>query len=311
VNKQARIYVAGHRGLVGSAILRQLQMEGYERLIIRSREALDLRDQSAVKVFFESEKPEYVFLAAARVGGILANLTYPADFIYDNLAIELNVIQSSYLTGVQKLCFLGSSCIYPKHAEQPISESQLLTGSLEPTNEAYAVAKIAGIKLCSFYRRQYSSNFISVMPSNLYGPLDNFDLDTAHVLPALLHRMHLAKISSEDQVTVWGSGKPRREFLFVEDLADACLFLMDNYDESEIINIGTGRDITIADLADLIRTIIGFEGDIVFDPSKPDGTPRKLLDVTKLTKHGWKAKTSLETGITRTYDWFLRNIESA
>jgi len=304
VEKSAKIYVAGHQGLVGSAILRKLISEGYSNIVTRSFQELDLRDQIAVNEFFKKEKPEFVFLAAAKVGGILANNTYPVDFLRDNLLIQTNVIDAAYRYGTRKLLFLGSSCIYPKFAPQPIKEEYLLTGELEPTNEPYAIAKIAGIKLCQAYNRQYGTNFISVMPTNLYGPGDNFDLETSHVIPALIRKFHESKIKGKDQVVVWGSGKPFREFLHVDDLADACLFLMHNYNSSEIINIGTGMDLSIAELAYLIKDIVGYDGNIVFDTSKPDGTPRKLLDVSKIFNMGWKPRITLEEGIRSTYSWY-------
>lgn len=307
MHKEAKIYVAGHRGLVGSAILRKLQSEGYSHIITRTHRELDLTDQQAVYRFFEGERPEYVFLAAARVGGILANSTYPADFIRENLLIQTNVIDAAHRYGVKKLLFLGSSCIYPKFAPQPLKEEYLLTGALEPTNEPYAVAKIAGIKMCQAYNRQYGTNFISVMPTNVYGPGDNFDLETSHVLAALLRKFHEAKVSGAPHVVVWGSGTPRREFLHADDLADACLFLMNNYDSSEIINVGVGKDLTIAELARLIKEIVGYEGEIVFDTTKPDGTPRKLLDVSRLFGLGWRPQVRLEDGIRSTYEWFVRN----
>ena len=304
MEKSAKIYVAGHQGLVGSAILRKLISEGYSNIVTRSFQELDLRDQIAVNEFFKKEQPEYVFLAAAKVGGILANNTYPVDFLRDNLLIQTNVIDAAYRYGTRKLLFLGSSCIYPKFAPQPIKEEYLLTGELEPTNEPYAIAKIAGIKLCQAYNRQYQTNFISVMPTNLYGPGDNFDLETSHVIPALIRKFHESKIKGKDQVVVWGSGKPFREFLHVDDLADACLFLMHNYNSSEIINIGTGMDLSIAELAYLIKDIVGYDGNIVFDTSKPDGTPRKLLDVSKIFNMGWKPRITLEEGIRSTYSWY-------
>jgi len=304
VEKGAKVYVAGHQGLVGSAILRKLISEGYSNIVTRSFQELDLRDQIAVNEFFKKEKPEFVFLAAAKVGGILANNTYPVDFLRDNLLIQTNVIDAAYRYGAKKLLFLGSSCIYPKFAPQPIKEKYLLSGELEPTNEPYAIAKIAGIKLCQAYNRQYGTNFISVMPTNLYGPGDNFDLETSHVIPALIRKFHEAKINGKDQVVVWGSGRPFREFLHVDDLADACLFLMNNYNSSEIINIGTGKDLSIAELAYLIKDIVEYDGNIVFDTSKPDGTPRKLLDVSKLFNMGWKPRITLEEGIRSTYSWY-------
>jgi GDP-L-fucose synthase len=305
VNPESKVYVAGHRGLVGSAILRRLRGEGCENLVTRTHSELDLTDARAVNAFFEAEKPEYVFLAAAKVGGILANDSYPADFLWENLAIELNVMEASHRHGVEKLLFLGSSCIYPKFAPQPMKEEYLLTGELEPTNEPYAVAKIAGIKLCQAYDVQHGADFISVMPTNLYGPGDNFDLHTSHVLPALIRKFHEAKESGESTVTVWGTGTPRREFLHVDDLADACVYLMNEYSGSEPINVGVGEDISIKELAELVREVVGYAGEIVHDTTKPDGTPRKLLDVSKLHGLGWRAKVPLSEGIERTYAWFL------
>jgi GDP-L-fucose synthase len=305
VNPESKVYVAGHRGLVGSAILRRLRGEGCENLVTRTHSELDLTDARAVNAFFEAEKPEYVFLAAAKVGGILANDSYPADFLWENLAIELNVIDASHRHGVEKLLFLGSSCIYPKFAPQPMKEEYLLTGELEPTNEPYAVAKIAGIKLCQAYNVQHGADFVSVMPTNLYGPGDNFDLHTSHVLPALIRKFHEAKESGEPAVTVWGTGTPRREFLHADDLADACVYLMDEYSGSEPINVGVGEDISIKELAELVREVVGYAGEIVHDTTKPDGTPRKLLDVSKLHGLGWRAKVPLSEGIERTYAWFL------
>jgi GDP-L-fucose synthase len=286
---------------VGSAIVRKLQKEGFSNLLLRTSSEVDLRNQEAVKAFFEAEKPEYVFMAAAKVGGINANNVYPADFIYDNLCIQNNVIHESYRTGVKKLLFLGSSCIYPKNAEQPIKEEYLLSGYLDPTNDAYAIAKIAGIKMCQSYHKQYECNFISAMPTNLYGPGDNYDLKNSHVLPALLRKFHEAKLNGEPTVTVWGTGKPRREFLHADDLADACLFLMDHYNSPEIINIGVGKDISIGEMAQMIKNITGYEGEIVFDSSMPDGTFRKLLDVSKLNGLGWEAKIGFEEGVEATY----------
>ncbi len=300
----ARVYVAGHLGLVGSAIARRLKALGFQDLLVRTRQELDLTDGRVVRAFFETERPEYVFLAAAKVGGILANDTYPAEFIRDNLAIELNVIDAAHRAGVAKLLFLGSSCIYPRLAPQPIKEEYLLTGPLEPTNEAYAVAKIAGVKLCQAYRRQYGDRFISAMPTNVYGPGDNFDLETSHVLPALLRKFHEAKMADAPEVVIWGTGTARREFLHVDDLADACTFLLESYDGSEPINVGVGRDISIAELAELIADIVGFRGAISFDTTKPDGTPRKLLDVSKLAALGWEPEVSLRDGIEQTYRWF-------
>jgi GDP-L-fucose synthase len=302
MEKDSKIYVAGHRGLAGSAIVRKLKKEGFENLLLRTSSELDLRNQEAVQEFFEQEKPEYVFLAAAKVGGINANNTYPADFIYDNLCIQNNVIHQSYKNGVKKLLFLGSSCIYPKNAEQPIKEDYLLSGYLEPTNDAYAIAKIAGLKMCQAYDKQYDCNFISVMPTNLYGLADNYDLKNSHVLPALLRKFHEAKVNNEPTVTVWGSGKPRREFLHADDLASACFFLMQNYNDPAIINIGTGKDISIGEMAQMIKKISGYEGEIIFDTSMPDGTFRKLLDVNKLHSFGWKPNISFEEGVRKTYE---------
>jgi GDP-L-fucose synthase len=315
MNKNSRIFVAGHKGLVGSAITRRLQSEGYSNLIHRSHNDLDLMRQAEVEAFFKAEKPEYVFLAAAKVGGILSNNTYPAEFIYENLLVQSNVIHSAYTSGVKKLLFLGSSCIYPRDCPQPMKEEYLLSGKLEPTNEPYAIAKIAGIKMCQSYNRQYGTRFISVMPTNLYGPGDNFDLETSHVLPALIRKFHEAKeasdksqvTSDEKGVTIWGTGSPRREFLHVDDLADACVYLMNHYEESEIVNIGVGKDISISELADLIKEIVGFKGPIRYDRSKPDGTPQKLLDVSKLQALGWQPKMSLPEGIERTYRWYVEN----
>ncbi len=354
MRKESKIYIAGHRGLVGSAIYRRLESEGYSNLVARTSKELDLRRQADVEAFFEKEKPEHVFLAAAKVGGIMANSTYPADFIYSNLIIQANVIHAAYKSRVKKLLFLGSSCIYPKYAPQPMKEEYLLTGILEPTNEPYAISKIAGIKMCQAYNRQYGTNFISVMPTNLYGPKDNFDLETSHVLPALIRKFHEAKLlreqakaeakvkvkvkvkaeteakvkvkgeddkdftqpkpqpqpfvlSEPQPVVIWGTGKPKREFLYVDDLADACIFLMESYDSSEIINIGAGEDISISDLAALIKEIAGYEGEVIYDSSRPDGAPQKLLDVSRLNSLGWKAKTGLRDGITKTYEWFVKN----
>lgn len=303
----AKIYVAGSRGLVGSAIVRKLQAEGYNNIIERTSRELDLRNQVLVDEFFRVECPEYVFLAAAKVGGIHANNTYPAEFIYDNLLIQNNVIHAAHQYGVRKLMFLGSSCIYPKCAPQPLKEEYLLTGELEPTNEAYAIAKIAGIKMCQAYRQQYGDDFISVMPTNLYGINDNFDLENSHVLPALLRKFHEAKEQGSKSVTVWGSGKPRREFLYVDDMADACYFLMKNYSSREIVNIGTGSDVTISELSSMMADVTGFKGEIVYDASKPDGTPVKRLDVNKLSALGWQAQRSLSDGIKDTYTWFKQN----
>ncbi len=299
MEKSAKIYVAGHRGMVGSAILRGLQKQGYENLIFRKSNELDLRNQDNVQHFFRKERPEYVFLAAAKVGGILANNIYRAEFLYENMMIQNNVIHSSYQHGVKKLLFLGSSCIYPKLAPQPLKEEYLLTGLLEHTNEPYAIAKIAGIKMCDAYRAQYGSNFISVMPTNLYGPNDNYDLQSSHVLPALIRKFLTAKKNNDNQVTIWGSGTPLREFLHADDLADACLFLMQNYNEDGFVNIGTGTDLSIYDLAKLVQKTVGFEGDIVLDTTKPDGTPRKLMDVSKLHGLGWQHTISLEEGVAK------------
>jgi GDP-L-fucose synthase len=305
----SKIYVAGHRGMVGSAIVRELRIKGYSNLILRTSDELDLRNQLAVNNFFLQEKPEFVFLAAAKVGGILANNTYPAEFLYDNLMIEANIIHASHKYKVKKLLFLGSSCIYPKFAQQPITEEELLSGYLEPTNEAYAIAKITGIELCKFYRRQYGCDFISAMPTNLYGINDNFDLNGSHVLPALIRKFHEAKVNKLPSVVLWGTGNPRREFLYVDDLSKACIHLMLNYSNQSHLNVGTGEDIPIKDLALLIKQIIGYGGQIVNDLSKPDGTPRKLLDITKITNTGWKAKTTLAEGINFVYKWFLSSKE--
>ncbi|WP_162053116.1 GDP-L-fucose synthase [Pontibacter pamirensis] len=301
MNKSSKIYVAGHRGMVGSAIVRKLKAAGYENIVTRRSDELDLREQVAVRAFFQEENPEYIFLAAAKVGGIVANNTYRAEFLYDNLMMEANVIHSSYEKGVKKLMFLGSSCIYPKLAPQPLKEEYLLTGELEPTNEPYAIAKIAGIKLCEAYRDQYGCNFISVMPTNLYGHNDNYHPQNSHVLPALIRRFHEAKESGKETVTIWGTGSPRREFLFADDLAEACLFLMENYSGRELLNIGTGEDTTIKKLALLVKKVVGYEGTLTFDTSKPNGTPRKLLDVSKLHSFGWRHKVDLEQGIAMAY----------
>jgi len=338
MEKNSRIYVAGHKGLVGSAIYRRLQSEGYSRLITRTHQELDLLRQADVERFFETERPEYVFLAAAKAGGILANSSYPAEFIYNNIMVQTNVIHAAYMAQVKKLLFLGSSCIYPRECPQPMKEEYLLSGKLEPTNEPYAIAKIAGIKMCQSYNRQFGTCFVSVMPTNLYGPGDNFDLETSHVLPALIRKFHEAKIreanlqevggkrleaneerggsasnlkrsapqtSNASSVTIWGTGTPRREFLYVDDLADACVFVMNHYEEDEIINIGAGKDISIKELAELIKDITGFEGAIRYDPSKPDGTPRKLLDVSRLESLGWRSRISLREGIEKTYQWYV------
>jgi len=307
MNKDSKIYVAGHRGLVGSAILRKLKADGYTNLVYRTSKELDLRNPVEVNRFFDDEQIEYVFLAAAKVGGIVANNEYPADFIRDNIMIQTNVIDASYRTNVKKLLFLGSTCIYPKLAPQPLKEEYLLTGELEPTNEAYAIAKIAGIKMCESYNKQYGTKYISAMPTNLYGENDNFDLQSSHVLPALIRKFHEAKMNNSEYVEVWGTGTPKREFLYSDDLADACLFLMNNYDGNEIVNIGVGEDLPIKDLANLVKKVIGFNGELKFDTSKPDGTPRKLVDVTKINSLGWKATTSLEEGLHKAYNWFLEN----
>jgi GDP-L-fucose synthase len=311
VNRESKIYVAGHRGLVGSGLVRALRDAGFENLVMQSHDELELEDQAAVRDFFESERPAYVFLAAAKVGGIMANQSYPADFIRSNLIIQLNVIEAAYQTNVKKLMFLGSSCIYPKLAPQPIPESALLTGPLEPTNEPYAVAKIAGIKLCESYNRQFGTNFVSVMPTNLYGPGDNFDLQSSHVLPAMIRRFHEAKEGRDAEVVLWGTGKPKREFLHVDDMTRACVFLMDRWDGSVIVNIGCGDDISIGALAELVRSAVGYEGRIVFDASKPDGTPRKLLDVTRLKSLGWAPTIPLEEGVRQTYAWYLEHAVTA
>jgi len=308
LEKNARIYVAGHRGMVGSAIIRKLNAEGYQHLITRTSSELDLRSQAAVRQFFEEEKPDYIFLAAAKVGGIHANNTYRAEFIYDNMMIQNNIIHESYRSGVTKLLFLGSSCIYPKMAPQPMREDYLLTGELEPTNEPYAIAKIAGIKMCDAYRSQYGCNFISVMPTNLYGPNDNYDLNNSHVLPALIRKFHEAKVNGAPSVEVWGSGSPRREFLHADDLAAACYYLMQTYNEPGLVNIGTGEDITIKELAELVQQTVGYEGEIVWNTAKPDGTPRKLMDVSKLTGFGWKYSISLEEGLQRVYQEYAEEV---
>ncbi len=307
MKKDSKIYVAGHRGLVGSSILKALQKKGFTKLVYRTSSELDLTDKTQVDLFFAEEKPEYIFLAAAKVGGIVANNEYPADFIRDNLLIQTNVIDAAYQNNAEKLLFLGSTCIYPKMAPQPLKEEYLLTGKLEPTNEPYAIAKIAGIKMCQSYNRQYGTKYISVMPTNLYGPNDNFDLHTSHVLPALIRKFHEAKENNSPYVEVWGTGSPKREFLYSEDLADACLFLMNTYEGNEIVNIGVGDDISIKDLAENIKSVVGYKGEIQFDITKPDGTPRKLVDVTKLNSLGWKATTPLDEGLKKAYQWFLEN----
>jgi GDP-L-fucose synthase len=307
MQKNSRIYIPGHTGLVGSALKRNLESQGYENLICKTKGELDLMDERAVEEFFGREKPEYVFLAAAKVGGIKANNDYPADFIYQNLKIQNNIIHQAYKNGVKKLLFLGSSCIYPRECPQPIKEEYLMTGPLEQTNEPYAIAKIAGIKMCQAYNRQYGTKFISVMPTNLYGPNDNFNPETSHVLPALIRRFHEAKENNQKEVVIWGTGKPKREFLYVDDLADACIFLMNNYQDNEIVNIGTGEDLSIKELAEKIKKITGFQGEIIHDTAKPDGTPRKLLDVSKLHNLGWQHKIGLEEGVEKTYNWFKEN----
>ncbi|KPU43708.1 GDP-L-fucose synthase [Oxobacter pfennigii] len=304
MNKESKIYVAGHRGLVGSAIVRNLNEKGYNNIIARTHKELDLINQEQVRKFFEEESPEYVFLAAAKVGGINANNTYPADFIYDNLQIQNNVIKAAHDYKITKLLFLGSTCIYPKLAPQPIKEEYLLSGYLEPTNEAYAIAKIAGLKMCQYFKRQYGDNFISCMPTNLYGPNDNFDLNNSHVLPALIRKFHEAKVNNLSQVEIWGTGKPLREFLYVDDMADACVFLMENYDGEEHVNVGTGQEVSIRELAQLIKEVVGFDGDMMFNTNMPDGTLRKLTDVSNLHRLGWRHKMDLRYGIRLAYEWF-------
>jgi GDP-L-fucose synthase len=308
ISREAKVFVAGHQGLVGSAIWRRLERAGFHNLCGRTSKELDLRDQAAVAQFFAAVRPDYVFLGAARVGGIRANDTYPAEFIYDNLMIQTNILHQSMVHGVKKLLFLGSSCIYPKFCPQPMQEEHLLSGKLEPTNEPYAVAKIAGITMCQAYRRQYGSPFYAAMPTNLYGPGDNFDPLNSHVIPGLMRRIHEAQVQAAREVVIWGTGTPRREFLSVDDLADACLFLMENYDDPEIVNVGVGQDLSIAELAHLVAQVVGFKGRLVFDPSHPDGTPRKLLDVSRLTHLGWQAQTPLEQGLKATYAWFCRHL---
>lgn len=309
MNKDAKIYIAGHRGLVGSAIHRKLMKDGYTNLVVRTSKELDLRDKGQVDSFFKEEKPEFVFVAAAKVGGIVANNEFPADFIRDNLMIQTNVIDASYRNQVEKLLFLGSTCIYPKLAPQPLKEEYLLTGPLEPTNDAYALAKIAGIKMCQSYNKQYGTNYISAMPTNLYGENDNFDLQSSHVMPALIRKFHEAKLSNQSSVEVWGTGTPKREFLYSDDLADACVYLMNHYNEDDIINIGVGEDVSIKELAETVQRVVGFEGELKFDTTKPDGTPRKLVDTTKINQLGWTAKVELEDGIRKAYDWFLNNTD--
>lgn len=307
MEKEAKIYVAGHRGMVGSAIVRALKKAGYENIIMRTSKELDLRRQDAVEEFFAAEKPDYVFLAAAKVGGIMANSKYPADFMYDNMVLEMNVLNSSFINKVKKLLFLGSACIYPRLCSQPIQENYLLTSDLEKTNEAYALAKISGLKYCEYLNRQYKTNYISAMPTNLYGPNDNYHPENSHVLPALIRRIHEAKVSGAETVTIWGTGNPSREFLYVDDLADACLYLMNNYSGNETVNIGTGKEITIKELALLVKDIIGFKGELIFDETKPDGTPRRFLNVSKLNSLGWHYTTELADGIAKTYDDFLHS----
>ena len=310
MEKDSKIYIAGHRGMVGSAIHRKLQEKGFHNFVLRTSKELDLRNQQAVSAFFQTEKPEYVFLAAAKVGGIIANNTYRADFLYENLAIQNNVIHSAYEASVKKLMFLGSSCIYPKLAPQPLKENYLLSGFLEETNEPYAIAKIAGIKLCEAYRKQYGCDFISVMPTNLYGPNDNYDLQNSHVLPAMIRKFHEAKTNGSESVTLWGTGSPMREFLHADDLAEACVYLMENYSEPEFINVGTGKDVTIKELAETVSKIVAFEGDLMWDTTKPDGTPRKLMDVSKLHAQGWKHTIELPEGIALAYQDFLEHHET-
>ncbi|MCR4311410.1 MAG: GDP-L-fucose synthase [Candidatus Taylorbacteria bacterium] len=310
MEKHAKIFVAGHRGLVGSAITRALVERGFTNIILKTHAELDLLDQKAVATFFQTEKPEYVFLAAAKVGGIMANKTEPAQFIYENLQVQTNVLESARINGVAKLLFLGSSCIYPRMAPQPIKEESFMTGPLEPTNRAYAVAKIAGIVMCQSYNSEYGTNFISAMPTNLYGPNDNFDQENSHVLPALIRKFHDAKEIGNRDVELWGTGKVKREFLNVDDFADACIFMMENYNDSEIINIGTGTDMTIRELAELVQGVVGFKGNIIWDATRPDGTPRKLLDVSKLHRLGWKHSTDLKDGIARTYEWYVNSQKS-
>ena len=310
-DKDAKVYVAGHRGMVGSAIVRALQAQGFGNVVTRTSAELDLRNQAAVNAFFAEEEPDYVFLAAAKVGGILANDTYPADFIYDNLVIESNIIHAAFRQRAKKLLFLGSTCIYPKLAPQPLKEEYLLSGPLEPTNEWYAVAKIAGIKLCQAYRKQHGCDFISAMPTNLYGPGDNYDLEKSHVIPAMLRKMHEARVGGADRVTLWGSGTPLREFLHVDDLADALLFLMAGYSGESHVNVGVGNDLTIRELAEMMRDVVGFHGELVFDRSKPDGTPRKLVDTTLINRLGWHAKINLKQGLEEAYSWYIENLASA
>ena len=307
MNKDSKIYVAGHRGLVGSAIARNLKGKGYTNIIGKTHNELDLMDQQSVRSFFETEKPEYVFQAAAKVGGIGANSSYPADFIYENMEMQNNIIKAAHDFKVTKLLFLGSSCIYPKNCPQPIKEEYLLSGYLEPTNEGYAIAKIAGLKMCQFFKKQYGDNFISCMPTNLYGPNDNYDLNNSHVMPALIRKFHEAKVSNSPFVEVWGSGRPLREFLYVDDMADACVYLMENYDGEEHVNVGTGKEVTIGELAEMVKEVVGFKGELKFNSEKPDGTMRKLLDVGKLEGTGWKYRVELEDGVRMSYEWFKEN----
>ena len=308
LTKHAKIYVAGHNGMVGSAIVRDLQSKGYTNMVTRSRSELNLLDQAAVHQFLKTEQPDYIFMAAAKVGGIHANNSYRADFIYENLTVQANIIHGAYLAGIKNLCFLGSSCIYPRDCPQPIIEEYLLTGTLEPTNEPYAIAKIAGIKLCESYNQQYGTHYVSVMPTNLYGPNDNYDLNNSHVLPAMIRKVHEAKCRGDNELAVWGTGKPMREFLYVDDMAEACVFLMENNIQAGIFNVGTGTDVTIKELAETVMSVVGFAGNIVFDASKPDGTPRKLLNVDKIKELGWQAHTSLRDGIAKAYSDYLTNV---
>ena len=307
MDKSSKIYIAGHKGMVGSAIKRKLESLGYSNLVVKIRSQLDLTDFRKTQRFMETEKPEYVFVAAAKVGGIIANRNFPADFFYQNMSIELNLIQAAYITGVRKLLFMGSTCIYPKLAEQPLREEYLLAGPLEPTNEAYAIAKIAGIKMCQYYDAQYKTNFVSVMPTSLYGPNDNFDLEGSHVIPAMIRKFHEAKIRGDKTVILWGTGKPRREFMYIDDLADSLAFLMKTYDSSELINIGIGNDYEIREIAEKVAKVVGYKNSVEYDTSKPDGTPRKLVDTSKLDALGWKPSISLEEGLKVTYRWFLKN----
>lgn len=307
MKRESKIFVAGHNGLVGSAVVRKLLENGYENIITKTRQEVDLENQSSVYKLFLETKPEYVFMCAAKVGGILANQTYPVDFIRSNLLVQQNIIDASFYSGVSKLLFLGSSCIYPKYSPQPIKEEYLLTGELEPTNEWYAIAKIAGIKTCQAYSKQFGFNAISLMPTNLYGQNDNFNLNSSHVLPAMIRKFHEAKMNETD-VTIWGTGTPRREFLFVDDLADACLHLMNNYDSTEIVNVGTGEDVSIKELSEIVKDVVGFSGNVLYDTSKPDGTPRKLLDVSKINSLGWKHKVGLKEGVQKTYSWYMENL---